>query len=388
MAGGVWTTVLCMFLAFGAGQLVGASHGNDLEPCDSTKYCKDENDKIPEYRPCKQSYQDLKHFSILGPNKGIVEKFPGDSVSLECEAEKKQEEVVHNYVMKLWWCDVTSHNCICPSTGPYYPTPPFNEEKYYLALNKTNKTYYLTSKITVSNLTAGVEHMFVCLVQIGGGPFTDATENVTVIFKDPLEPKIVQNTQKTYRAFEGNTSRLVCKASGFPTPTLNWTKDGDPVVYNSSSQSRIYKDERQWLVIEKVNKEDEGTYNCIAANSVGEDISQPIDLVVMKQHDDGGGYHWLLPVVIAAAVTAGVMLVLVVLFVVHRYRVAKKKKAASHAIDVKSPIHVDGNFVVNTGDNARININSVTMDSGEDLAEHMLAEQHGNQDVFYEGSSD
>ncbi|XP_070538933.1 uncharacterized protein [Ptychodera flava] len=131
--------------------------------------------------------------------------------------------------------------------------------------------------------------------------------------------------------------------------------------------------------------EDEGTYICNATNRVGYNISEPIDLQVMVPPERPWN-PWLRIGVIIAGVIAGLMLLLVILCAVFKYRAAKAKKAGATSIDVTSPIHVDGNFVVRTGDNTRINIGSVTMGSGEDLAEQIAREQeHHGEAAIEEG---
>ncbi|XP_077862187.1 uncharacterized protein LOC144343547 [Saccoglossus kowalevskii] len=345
---------------------------DQILPCHETDYCNGE-----DYRPCEPYYlRDLMTFKLTAPNQGIIEKLPNETTVLICEAEKKKMET---HDLKLWWCDANNRNCFCPNE--ISPPNQFKPSKEYLKLTyaRDNQLYAITN-LTVSNLSTEVVHMFVCLVNIGGGPFTDATGNVTIIVREPAMPEIINTSDKTLIAFEGKEARLVCKANGFPTPDLAWKKDDQFLVYNDS-EARVYQDDSGWLVIDNVNTRDEGSYQCIATSRIGQNMSNPTKLVVVKQKPSGNKYPWLLPVVIAAAVTAGLMLVLVVICIVRNYRVAKAKKKAANAIDVKSPIRVDGNFVVNTGDNARINIHSVTMGSGEDISQQLAPYQQQAQEA-------
>ncbi|XP_039591708.1 hemicentin-1 isoform X2 [Polypterus senegalus] len=63
---------------------------------------------------------------------------------------------------------------------------------------------------------------------------------------------------------KGQRLLLTCAASGIPTPTITWAFNNNiiPAQYESANG-------HSELLIERVNKEDSGTYTCIAENSVG-----------------------------------------------------------------------------------------------------------------------
>ena len=60
---------------------------------------------------------------------------------------------------------------------------------------------------------------------------------------------------------ETNPVVLSCDASGFPEPSLTWTKDGQVV-----SQS-------EQLNIQRSDRSDTGMYVCTARNGVGQDLT-------------------------------------------------------------------------------------------------------------------
>ena len=69
---------------------------------------------------------------------------------------------------------------------------------------------------------------------------------------------------------EGENVTLHCNATGYPLPTLSWTKDGSDI----SNNSRIsFSADKKQLAITKANRVDRGAYRCVANNSLGNDAS-------------------------------------------------------------------------------------------------------------------
>lgn len=60
---------------------------------------------------------------------------------------------------------------------------------------------------------------------------------------------------------------ITCKASGLPSPTIKWMKDGVEIGVNDGY--KIDKDGS--LVIEKATVKDTGRYTCEAVNVKGQD---------------------------------------------------------------------------------------------------------------------
>lgn len=56
---------------------------------------------------------------------------------------------------------------------------------------------------------------------------------------------------------EGDSLQLTCKASGRPSPTITWTKDGKQVATGET------------LNVPKSKRTDSGVYTCSADNNVG-----------------------------------------------------------------------------------------------------------------------
>ena len=63
---------------------------------------------------------------------------------------------------------------------------------------------------------------------------------------------------------EGDTATLYCNATGNPAPSLAWIRGGtgEVVSYN------------QMLVIESIKRNESGSFECLAWNSIGNNITK------------------------------------------------------------------------------------------------------------------
>lgn len=69
---------------------------------------------------------------------------------------------------------------------------------------------------------------------------------------------------------KGDTVILDCKATGYPAPTITWTRVSDNSVL------------RMPLTIS--GKQDEGTYKCTAENGFGKPASRDVSLTVQSEY--------------------------------------------------------------------------------------------------------
>nr|KAF6314649.1 hemicentin 2 [Myotis myotis] len=68
----------------------------------------------------------------------------------------------------------------------------------------------------------------------------------------------------------GAPVRLTCSATGSPSPTLLWLKDGNPVSTAGTSGLQVFPGGRT-LTLASARASDSGTYSCVAVSAVGED---------------------------------------------------------------------------------------------------------------------
>ncbi|XP_036769471.2 hemicentin-2 isoform X1 [Manis pentadactyla] len=64
--------------------------------------------------------------------------------------------------------------------------------------------------------------------------------------------------------------RLTCNATGAPSPTLMWLKDGNPVSTAGTSGLQVFPGGRV-LTLASARASDAGSYSCVAVSAVGED---------------------------------------------------------------------------------------------------------------------
>ncbi|XP_061075628.1 neural cell adhesion molecule L1-like protein isoform X2 [Conger conger] len=69
---------------------------------------------------------------------------------------------------------------------------------------------------------------------------------------------------------KGDKLELECIAEGFPTPTIEWTKEGK--VGHEKPEKATIENHGKLLTILKVDADDEGMYTCRAENSHGHDV--------------------------------------------------------------------------------------------------------------------
>ncbi|GFR06374.1 roundabout homolog 1 [Trichonephila clavata] len=84
-------------------------------------------------------------------------------------------------------------------------------------------------------------------------------------------------------SFSGEYLVINCKASGKPVPTISWMKSEGKGIdgYVAISESEMHRLPLNGsLVIESVRKSDEGIYQCLAANSVGQSLKKIISINV------------------------------------------------------------------------------------------------------------
>uniref|UniRef100_A0A1B6E548 Uncharacterized protein n=2 Tax=Clastoptera arizonana TaxID=38151 RepID=A0A1B6E548_9HEMI len=105
--------------------------------------------------------------------------------------------------------------------------------------------------------------------------------------KHNVKPYFHRTPQEDYISGVGDTIVLDCVGAGYPKPEISWTKDDFPL--NPSSKFQI--SEVGVLTISDIQREDEGTYKCIAANYAGRvsavaqvTVNVPPQLIVVPEN--------------------------------------------------------------------------------------------------------
>ena len=76
---------------------------------------------------------------------------------------------------------------------------------------------------------------------------------------------------------------LSCEASGDPSPSVQWTRNGQPFPSLTVSSRVTVTNGNQTLTFSDTLKSDEGMYTCAATNSIRSD-SDDVELVVYGEY--------------------------------------------------------------------------------------------------------
>uniref|UniRef100_A0A915P5D8 Ig-like domain-containing protein n=1 Tax=Meloidogyne floridensis TaxID=298350 RepID=A0A915P5D8_9BILA len=94
----------------------------------------------------------------------------------------------------------------------------------------------------------------------------EATFTLTVL----VPPHINETLDQNPRALRNQEIRLNCPVIGFPTPTVQWLKDGKQLHFTERIIRGKVSDYQNDLWLEAVNANDAGRYTCQAVNEVGQ----------------------------------------------------------------------------------------------------------------------
>ncbi|XP_058256684.1 neogenin 1a isoform X9 [Hemibagrus wyckioides] len=126
--------------------------------------------------------------------------------------------------------------------------------------------------LQIFNLTEEDGGMYSCLADNANNS-VEARAELTV----QVPPRFLKTPTNTY-AHEAMDIVFECEATGSPAPTIKWVKNGDAVV--PSDYFRILKEQN--LQVQGLVKTDEGFYQCLAENEVG-NVQASAQLVILDQ---------------------------------------------------------------------------------------------------------
>lgn len=94
----------------------------------------------------------------------------------------------------------------------------------------------------------------------------------------PDPPQVIREPQDTTPS-SGETVELTCIINGDPTPKITWIRNTEQIT----ATSRIHVLPNGSLRIEQVRSEDNGIYECIGRNEVGESRTRPVRVIVNNE---------------------------------------------------------------------------------------------------------
>ncbi|CAL8101989.1 unnamed protein product [Orchesella dallaii] len=99
-----------------------------------------------------------------------------------------------------------------------------------------------------------------------------------------IPPDIISNeTSGDLMVPEGGTAKLICKAKGYPKPTITWRKeDGSPIIIKEGQggKRKVKLFEGEILTLSKIVRSEMGAYFCIASNGVPPSVSKRVVVLV------------------------------------------------------------------------------------------------------------
>ncbi|XP_068686971.1 fibroblast growth factor receptor 3-like isoform X2 [Montipora foliosa] len=128
----------------------------------------------------------------------------------------------------------------------------------------------------IENISSKGEHIYSCRALHSLGNVTSS--DVTVTFNVPVQISVhVKSNSVTLK--EGASLSLKCNASGYPQPTVTWSKlNANELIISS-----------QWINFTNISKEATGEYVCNANNTCGEKWSsvRTIDVQLLEEPTSG-----------------------------------------------------------------------------------------------------
>ncbi|XP_007935886.1 hemicentin-1 [Orycteropus afer afer] len=161
---------------------------------------------------------------------------------------------------------------VLPCVADGIPTPTINWKKDNVLLADLLGKYTAEpyGELVLENVVAEDSGIYTCVANNAAGEDTHTvslTVHVLPTFTE-LPGDVSLN--------KGEQLRLSCKATGVPLPKLTWTFNNNIIPAHFDSVSGHSE-----LIIERVSKEDSGTYVCTAENSVG--FVKAIGFVYVKE---------------------------------------------------------------------------------------------------------
>ncbi|NXY89749.1 VGFR4 factor, partial [Alcedo cyanopectus] len=132
-------------------------------------------------------------------------------------------------------------------------------------LLRSTGSHSISLTLLIANVSQQHGGLYSCRAQNQHNSTHTLQHSTRLLIRARAAPYVIQNLTDLEVNISGKIV-LECKVSGTPEPQVTWRKNGYPI----SAASGISM-ENKTLVIERVKKDDEGLYECRAANDMGQD---------------------------------------------------------------------------------------------------------------------
>ncbi|XP_025062959.1 neogenin isoform X4 [Alligator sinensis] len=169
---------------------------------------------------------------------------------------------------------VTGQSAVLPCAAAGFPTPVIrwtrNEEEL---ITEGSERFLLLAggSLEISDIMEDDAGTYACIVD-NGNETAEAQADLTVL----APPEFLKQPANIY-AHESMDIVFECEVTGKPTPTVKWVKNGDMVI--PSDYFKIVKEHN--LQVLGLVKSDEGFYQCIAENDVG-NVQAGAQLIILE----------------------------------------------------------------------------------------------------------
>uniref|UniRef100_A0A8B9CVW5 Neogenin n=1 Tax=Anser brachyrhynchus TaxID=132585 RepID=A0A8B9CVW5_9AVES len=154
---------------------------------------------------------------------------------------------------------VTGQSVVFPCVAVGFPTPYVRWTRNEEELTTEGFLFLAGGSLVISEVTEEDVGMYTCIAD-NGNETIEAQAELAV----QVPPEFLKRPANIY-AHESMDIVFECEVTGKPTPTVKWVKNGDMVI--PSDYFKIVKEHN--LQVLGLVKSDEGFYQCIAENDVG-----------------------------------------------------------------------------------------------------------------------
>lgn len=151
-----------------------------------------------------------------------------------------------------------------PTTTDQKSEPQWYQDDKKISTLKDNRFEESSKGLTISDPKRTDAGVYKAVYNITAGNSSPRNFTCEVILEaDPF----VLSFEKSKNLIEEDKLELQCKVYGYPPSTVSWFKDGKELNDSRATTSDLEGHKNARLVIEKVNFEDAGDYNCTAYSS-------------------------------------------------------------------------------------------------------------------------